>query len=176
MTLIRELIEMKVYILYVMSRLSRPVDFNTLWELLFVDDSVSYFDFCESLHELEYTEHLTAQNGNYTVTDKGKTNGGALEYMISGWLKRAADPGIWEFNRRARRDSFIKTGVEAREDGCYTAVMGIDDDIGNLITIQLMTATQDSAEGIVNNFRENAEQIFKAVLEVILNEYDKADS
>lgn len=163
---------LKLFILYVLSRLREPVDFDTLWNLVFIDDGVTYFEFCECLYALLDTEHIVLDEDSYTITDKGRQNGAILEDIVSESLKKSAQPNISEFNRIAKRESMIKSEVKKQPGDSYTVSMSIDDDLGNLISIELTAADDEMAKNISNNFKTNAELIFKEVLAAILKEYE----
>lgn len=62
-------LEIKFLILYIASRVVKPVPFETLQELSMCDGGVDYFGFSECLADLVRTEHLTLAEGLYAITD-----------------------------------------------------------------------------------------------------------
>ena len=64
---IRNKLDIKFLILYIMARVASPIDFPTLTDLTMCDEGVDYFDFAESVAELVDTGHLTLENDLYAV-------------------------------------------------------------------------------------------------------------
>ena len=69
---IHDKLDIKLLILYFMSRVAAPVDFATVTGLTLCDDGIDYFLFAEALSELVGTGHLTLEKELYAITDKGR--------------------------------------------------------------------------------------------------------
>ncbi len=68
---IRDILDVKVLILFVMARIDAPADADTIYALCFQDDCLSYFDVKEALPQLVQSGHLEEHNGRYSITEKG---------------------------------------------------------------------------------------------------------
>ena len=79
---IRDKLEIKILILFVLSRLTEPVDFETLTDLCLCDDAISYFDYSDCVNELIATDHIYFDGQKYVITDKGRKNGSVTETGI----------------------------------------------------------------------------------------------
>ena len=49
------------------------------------------------------------------------------------------------FNRQIRRSSFVKTQILPRENGDFSVILSLDDEMGNLMTLELMAPDQRQA-------------------------------
>ena len=66
-------LDTKILILYVLRRLPRPVDAQTLSDLCSFDNGVSWFDYADCLAGLVDTGHVEALDGErYMITEKGR--------------------------------------------------------------------------------------------------------
>ena len=70
---IREKLDIKLLILYILRRLSGGVDISTIFEICRVDGGVGYFDYSDCLSELTETGLIAydEDNGRYMITPKG---------------------------------------------------------------------------------------------------------
>ena len=73
---IHDMMDVKVLILYVMTRVNYPVTVQQIYELCYQDDCLSYFDVCTAVPEMVESLHLRAlENDCYEITEKGKEAG-----------------------------------------------------------------------------------------------------
>ena len=70
---IHSMMDVKVLILYVMSRVMYPVDEQKIYELCYQDDCLSYFDLREAIPQLVDSGHLEQnEDGTFAITEKGR--------------------------------------------------------------------------------------------------------
>ena len=77
-----------------------------------------------------------------------------------------------KYNRQIRRSSFIKTQVIPRETGDYSVVMSLDDEAGNLMTLELMAPDQRQAVRLAKLFEKKAENVYNLTMAELLDEED----
>ena len=80
------------------------------------------------------------------------------------------------FNRQIRRSSFVKTQVLPRENGDFSVILSLDDEMGNLMTLELMAPDQRQAVRLGRLFEKKAEIIYNLTMTELLDEEDEADS
>ena len=156
-----------------MARVASPVDFPTLADLTFCDDGVEYFDFAESVAELVDTEHLTLEDGKYSITDKGRRNGKICESSLAFSVRRKCDQNLARVNGVLRRDAQVRTELLPREDGGVTLRLILDDDKGNIMTLDMLTVSTDQADHLAEKFRAEPEKLYHGILQVLLEEEPK---
>ena len=165
---IHEKIEIKVLILFIMRRLQEPVTFDALTELAMCDDGISYFDFSESVAELVGTEHLRFENDKYSITQKGVRNGEITESSLPYSVRAKAESRASELRATLNRDSLIKTSRVCEPEGACTVNLSLSDGVGDIVKMELFAANEKQAQALESGFRKNAENIYNALIDMIL--------
>ena len=173
---IHDMMDVKVLILFVMARVGYPVTSQQIYELCYQDDCLSYFDVCTAIPEMVNSKHLKeVEEGSYQITEKGKADGSLTEDSIAFTVKQRAENAVARFNRQIRRSSFVKTQVIPRENGDYSVVMSLDDEMGNLMTLELMAPDQRQAIRLGKLFEKKAETVYNLTMAELLDEEDELD-
>ena len=171
------MMDVKVLILFVVARCGYPVTCQEIYELCYQDDCLSYFDVCTAIPEMVRSGHLKAlDDEKYEITEKGKTDGSLTEDSIAFTVKQRAENAVARFNRQMRRSSFVKTQVIPRENGDYSVVMALDDEMGNLMTLELMAPDQRQAVRLSRLFEQKAENVYNLTIMELLDEEETADT
>jgi len=173
---IHDMLDVKVLILFVMARVSYPVNIQQIYELSYQDDCLSYFDVCTAVPEMVKSGHLKElEDANYEITEKGKADGALTEDSIAFTVKQRAENAVSRFNRQIRRSSFVKTQIIPREDGDYSVIMSLDDESGNLMTLELMAPNQRQAVRLGKLFERKAEAVYNLTMAELLDDEDEID-
>ena len=173
---IHDMLDVKVLILFVMARVSYPANVQQIYELCYQDDCLSYFDVCTAIPEMVQSGHLRELEGdNYEITEKGRADGSLTEDSIAFTVKQRADNAVNRFNRQIRRSSFVKTQIIARESGDFSVIMALDDEAGNLMTLELMAPNQRQAVRLGRLFEKKAEAVYNLTMAELLDEEEDAD-
>ena len=70
---IHDMLDVKVLILFVMSRVGYPVSTQEIYELCYQDECLSYFDVCTAIPEMVSSGHLEeVEQEKYQITAKGR--------------------------------------------------------------------------------------------------------
>lgn len=170
---IHDKLDIKFLVLYLMARVTAPIDFHTLTGLSMCDDGVDYFEFAEAVAELVHTGHLLMENEQYSITDKGRRNGSICESSLPYSVRIKCDKSLARLNATLRRSAQVCASVLPRKDGSFTLRLTLDDDEGNLLTLELLTATETQAGHLAERFRAHPEQIYNGVLDVLLTDPKK---
>lgn len=170
MGFIHDKLDIKFLILYLMARVAGPVDFTTLADLTFCDDGVEYFDFAESVAELVSTGHLAVEGDLYTITDKGRRNGEICESSLAFSVRKKCDRNLAKVNAVLRRNAKVRSELLPREDGGVTLRLILDDDKGNLMTLDLLAVSEDQANQLADQFRLHPEALYENILQTLLGE------
>ena len=172
---VRDMLDVKVLILYVMARVEQPISVQKIYELCLQDDRLTYFDVCEAVPQLVETGHLRAANDLYEITDAGKEACSIMEdtvaYPVAQRAKEAAD----KFNRDARRNSLIHTAITEQSGGTYSVRMGLDNEDTTLLELELMAPSISQARRLERTFRKKAEKIYQLVMSEFLAKPEKEE-
>jgi len=173
---IHDMLDVKILILFVMSRVSYPVTVGEIYELCYQDECLSYFDVCTAIPEMVKSGHLKqVEEEKYTITEKGKADGSLTEDSIAFTVKQRAENAVAKYNRQIRRSSFVKTQIIPRDSGDYSVIMSLDDEMGNLMTLELMAPDQRQAVRLGRLFEKKAEMVYNLTMAELLDEEDELD-
>ena len=166
---IRDMLDVKILILFVLAHAEFPVPMQKVYELCYQDDKLSYFDVCEALPQLQASGHISRnEDGDYSITDKGREDGKVTEDAIAAPVLQRALIAVEKFNRSIRRDQLVRTNVLARPNDEYAVVLSLDDERGNLMTLELLGPTQEQARRFSRVLHEDAEKLYQSVMEFLL--------
>ena len=172
---IHDMLDVKVLVLFVMTKVSYPVTMQEIYELSYQDDCLSYFDVCTAVPEMVTSGHLKQEGDTYVITDKGRADCSLTEDSIAFTVKQKAENAVDRFNRQIRRSSFVKTQIIPRENGDYSVMMSLDDEIGNLMTLELVAPDQRQAVRLGKLFEKKAENVYNLTMAELLDDEDELD-
>ena len=172
---IHDMLDVKVLVLFVMTKVSYPVTMQEIYELSYQDDCLSYFDVCTAGPEMVTSGHLKQEGDTYVITDKGRADCSLTEDSIAFTVKQKAENAVDRFNRQIRRSSFVKTQIIPRENGDYSVMMSLDDEIGNLMTLELVAPDQRQAVRLGKLFEKKAENVYNLTMAELLDDEDELD-
>ena len=174
---IHDMLDVKVLILFVMSRIREPVTIQQIYELCYQDDCVSYFDICTAVPQMVQSGHLTEiEQERYEITEKGKADGALTQDSIAYSVRCRAENAVNRFNRQLRRSSFVKTRIIPKESGDCAVELSLDDETGNLMKLELMAPNQRQAARLGKLFEKKAEIIYNMTMAELLDDEDEIDS
>ena len=170
---IHNMMDVKVLILFVASRSNYPLTVQEIYELCYQDECLSYFDVCTAVPQLVESGHLEAlDDERYRITEKGRQDGAITADSVAYSVRQRAENAVARFNRQLRRSSFVKTRVSPRENGEYSVIMVLDDEVSNLMTMELVAPDQRQAIRLSKLFEKKAELIYNLTMTELLDEDD----
>ena len=173
---IHDMMDVKVLILFVTARASYPLNVQEIYELCYQDECLSYFDVCTAVPEMVASGQLQAvEDDRYVITQKGKADGSLTEDSIAFTVKQRAENAVARFNRQLRRSSFVKTQIIPRDNGDYSVLMSLDDEVGNLMTLELVAPDQRQAVRLGKLFEKKAELIYNLTMTELLEDEESVD-
>ena len=167
---IREKLDIKILILFILRRLPDEIDEGKLSSLIFIDDGINYFDYMECLTELEKTGHITIRDGRYKITPKGDRNGAAIESSIPYSVRAKAERASLELASSMRRNAMIEASHVIDENGSPVIALSLSDGMGEILSLHLLASGEEEAKIIEGNFRLDAERIYNKIVEILLDE------
>ena len=168
---IHNMMDVKVLVLYIMSRVLYPVDLQKIYELAYQDDCLSYFDLAQAVPQMVESGHLEEVEGKrYVITEKGREACAVTEDAVAYPVMQRAQAAVDRYNRAVRRSSFVKTSVRQREGGDYSVSLSLNDEVSDLLKMELMAPTQKHAYRLAAAFSENAETIYRLIMDQLLSQ------
>ena len=173
---IHDMLDVKVLVLFVMSKVNYPVTAQEAYELCYQDDCLSYFDVCTAIPEMVASGHLSAlAEERYEITEKGRETCTLTEDSIAFTVRQRAENAVARFNRQIRRSSYVKTQIVSRENGECAVIMSLDDDMGNLMTLELQAPDSRQATRLSRLFENKAENVYNLIMTELLDEEEEVD-
>lgn len=149
--------EIKFLLLYILARAEGPMDLDTLTDVAMCDDGVSYFDFTTALAEIVNTEHVTKEEGRYTITAKGRKNGATMEDELPYSVRVRCDQKMGQVNARFRREKRIRTAVEPTDNGEWRVMLALDGEETPVFQLELQIPVKEEALRLAEGFRADPE-------------------
>ena len=115
------------------------------------------------------------EDQKYEITEKGRADGALTEDSIAFTVKQRAENAVARFNRQIRRSSYVKTQVIPRENGDYSVIMALDDEMGNLMTLELVAPDQRQAVRLGKLFEKKAEMVYNLTMSELLGDEDELE-
>jgi hypothetical protein len=167
---IHEKLDIKLLILYILSRLSAPVDRGTLDELCQqCDEGIGYFDYSDCLGELMQTGHIVCDDEEYAITARGLNDSAETESRLPYSVRSRAMKLIAPVEERLARAAKVRTEIAKEKDG-FRVRLAMSDDRGELLSMSLLCEDEEQAKAAKRGFRRSAEQIGRRIVEILCEE------
>jgi len=168
---LHDIADVKVLILYVMARINGPVSAQTIYEVCYQDESLSYFDVQESIPQMVETGHLLRlSEDRYVISDKGVTVEAVTSDSIAFTVQERTRCAVERYNKELKRSQYLRTAINQRENGEYVVTMGLDDMNGPLMDLHLTAPSLQQARRLEAAYRKHAEIIYQSVMIGLLEE------
>lgn len=168
---IQDMLDVKILVLYVMNRVAYPVTMQKIYDLVYQDDKLSYFDLAQAIPQMVTSGHLEPVDmENYVITQRGRDACSIAEDRIAYPVLLRAQSAVEQFNRTIRRSSFVQSSVEKVEENNYIVHMSLNDDRGDILRLQLAAPSQKFAHRLAKTFSERAEVVYRCIMDQLLTE------
>ena len=165
-------LEIMELLLYILARTDGGVTMAQLTDLALCDQGVDYFQFVDALSKLEERGHVqTGGDGLITITPKGRSSGKVTEEELPYSVRVRCDKNVAELNKQLQRARQVRSQVLERTDGSgFTARMILDDEGGNVMTLEMLAPDRAQAELLCQRFQDQPERIYNHILSQLLEE------
>ena len=169
--LIHDRLDIKILILYILSRLPKAIERETLAELALFDAGIGYFDLIECLGELCGTGHvLLDENDRYSITESGRVSGASVEESLPFTVRKSADTLLRPVAAELRRSTMIRTEHKISENGLCFVSLALSDGVGDIISLRLLVSDEAEAELMESKFRVRAEKLYHDIVKLLLDD------
>ncbi len=164
-------LDIKLFLIYVLSKLPNPIDRNELIGICSVDGGVGWFEFAEFLEELVKTGHVEKlKDGRYMISEEGKSAAETTKTGVPFSVRMKADLAINEVAKKMRRDAAIESAIEKDPEGGTKLRLGLSDSKGEILKLELLSSDEKTAKAMSKYFRKYAEEIYMNIVEILLTE------
>ncbi len=169
---IREQEDIRYLILYSMTFLPIAVTKEDIFDIVSIDDGFGYFEFAEAFENLVLTKHISElklkEESQYVLSLKGQEVVELLGNRLRPSVRDKAQEAAIRVLRKIRRASTIKTSHVENPDGTFTVSMSITDNKTDIASVSMMVFTPLQCAMLENNFKTNAENIYKELINLLL--------
>lgn len=167
---IRDELDIKILILYILDKLPAPMEGAALGDLVLFDGGFNWFDYTDCLAELVKTEHVEEKDGAYSITEKGRRNvgyvGSSLPYSVRTKADRLAAPVAAAMHRSSMIETHTEPGVKEGK----TVSLRLSDSVGEIISLRIAVPDEAQAKSMEGRFRKNAEDIYNQIIDILTRE------
>ena len=158
----------KIFVLYLMENVGRPLDFVTLNDIVMQTDFVMYLDFAEAFHKM-LDDGLIAEEGKdgedvlYGITEKGRTVAESLHSdILSSILDKSLTAALryLDFKRRGVKP---ECNIQVNTDGSAEFSCRVSEQGRVLFETSIHCDCLARAEQMERNFHERPEAIYKGL-------------
>ena len=166
-------LDLKLLVLYIMSRTAAPVTFNQLLDVALCDAGVDYFSLTEVVGHLVETGHLEQTGQVYAITEKGRRNSEICESSLPYSVRMHCDENLGKLNGALKRAAQVQTGVEPHPDGTCTVRLFFADDGGPLMELKFLYPSQEKGRALAERFQETPEAFYHDLMTFLSEERKK---
>ena len=159
-------LDIKILILFVLNQLPAPVDAQMLFDQVFCDAGIGYFDYADCLAGLVETAQVEKEGGKYRISEKGARNvdqvGSSLPYTVRRKATRTTAP----IAEKLARFSMITAEHSLSDTGC-TVHLAVSDGVGDILSMRLLVSSEAQARQMEQNFKNNAEAFYHDIVRLL---------
>ena len=157
--LVRDELDRKILILYVLRHLPAPVDSELLFEVCLCDNGLQYFDYRDCLQDLVSSGNVAEEEDEYVITEKGIRNADLVCTSLPFSVRSAADKLIEPAAEMLSRAALITAEKQETDQGTYMH-LAVSDGECSLLDMTIYCGDGEKARQIRKNFRRNAEKYY----------------
>ena len=172
--------EVKFVILYTIWRYETPIPFEDInlvltWENEVLDYFTLAVKFGELLDDEFLTKTFTENREKYTLTSKGQE---AVEFFtnrIPSSIRSSIDTTIGniKYDTLINPPAVTSEAVPINAAGQFSLRCGIVDDGVTMLNMEIFVGDRDVALNVSKHFKENATEIYQAILKLCIPREDK---
>ena len=171
---IRDKLDVKYLILFVLSCLDISVSFDDVAEMAMIENAMTYFDVSDAFYEMVDSGHVKEEESRkYRITERGRAVLNGYERRLPASVRRDAQRAVMKTVARLKRDALISTSTREISENNYVVTLKMSDSVGEIISLDLMVVNKRLATLLEGNFRANAEVIYNEILNAVMHDYSQ---
>lgn len=167
------LAENKVLILYVLEKANKALTNDVLYKIVLESVNMNYFYFQQFTLDLINVGYIyTFQKEDqtlYTITDSGKRTLDLTLDLLPGIIKLQADTKLKLILDSSEEEKSIVAEYTPLSENHYTIVCKVVDNNETVFEIKTFAGSREQAKEIVDNWQNNANEIYPEILGILTN-------
>ena len=168
--------DIKIFILYLLRQLNRPLDFTTVSEISVQDGYVNYFDFAACFAELidngSISEKLVNGDAEYEITEKGRMVVNELQSNILNAIREKSLRSALRLLSFKERGSKITCTSRQIGDNKYMMDCEISEKDEIVMKLSLGVESKQLLDVMMYNFDSKPEVLYKGLYAILTGEVD----
>lgn len=167
------LAEDKILILYILKKVGKPLSYQELLELTLAVADINYFYFQQFLSDLLEENYIIKHNGNpelYELTSEGKNSLELTLDLIPGITKLKIDSHFKESLDSIKDKFSISAEYNPISEKEFIVTCKIIENHIDIFKLETHVGSKEQAKSIVNNWNNNAENIYPQILNNLTQE------
>ena len=165
------LAENKVLILYILSKIGKPVSNDALLNLVLAVTDMNYFYFQQFLLDLLENKYISSyikdENTLYSITDFGKETLELTKDIVPGIIKLRVDSNFKsEMENFENKHSIIAEYIP-RSENYFDITCKIVERNEIIFEVKTFAGSQKQAKDIVDNWNNHADEIYPSILKIL---------
>ena len=173
------LAENKVLILYTLNRIDREITDTDLFKIISATNNINYFYFRDILVDLVESKlvgtYTKEEQNVYEITSEGKNSLELTIDILPGIVKLKADNIFKEQLFTIADEEAISAEYIPESENDYTVKCKIVDNNKTVFEVSIFAGSNEQAKNISDNWRKNAKEIYKKIMNLLNNEQIKKD-
>lgn len=169
-----KLTENKVLILYILYKLDKDITNAGLFKMISSINGLNYFYFQQTLNELVENNYV----GFYTkddetvvkITSEGKNAFSLTKNLLPGIMKLKTDNIFEKELSSIEEESSISAEFIPKNENEYTVKCKIVENNETIFAVKIFAGSRDRAKKIVENWQNNATELYPKILEILLED------
>ncbi len=158
----------KIFVLYLMQNVAKPLDFVTLNDIVMQTDYIMYLDFAEAFHKMLDDDLIRKVEGEgdeplYEITDKGLCVAETLSSDILSTILDKSLAAAFRYLDFSRRGVTCHASYRRREDGRYDFECALSEKGVVISSAMLVVDSEDRARRLKENFYDRPEVIYRGM-------------
>lgn len=163
-------LDLKVLVLYIMSRVAAPITFLQLLDLALCDAGVDYFSLTQAVNHMVGTGQLTLEEELYSITDRGRRNSEICESNLPYSVRMHCDENLVKVNEELRRQAQVQSKILENGDGTCTLHLQFNDVTTPLLDLDVLVPGPTEAIAMSNRFQEDPASLYHAIIRHLTHE------
>lgn len=169
------LAENKALILYILDKVSKPINNDALLKLVISVKNMNYFYFQQFLLDLLENKYIVnyikEDESIYELTDEGKQALELTKDLIPGILKFNIDNNFKEVLNNIEDSVSITSEYIPHSENDYSVKCKIVENNNTLFELQTFAGSREIAKSISDNWNKNANKIYPKILDILTKNY-----
>lgn len=170
------LAESKVLILYILNKINKPINNNTLYKIVLSVLDMNYFYFQQFLLDLIKNDFVLnydkSEQSMYVITDKGISTLELTEDILPGILKLQVDTNLKYTLENEDEENSIVAEYTPVNENYYNVTCKIMENSECLFEVKTFAGSREQAKQIVENWKKHAGTMYPELLKILTQNFE----